>query len=90
LSRTVSRATDTFSFAVSVHEVYARSAPWPNETPIKAAKRVLDGERMSLPSERLPAEVVEIVKDAWKQDPAERPSMNEIVERLCMVRLAID
>eukprot|EP00027_Filamoeba_sp_ATCC50430_P004459 CAMPEP_0168552362 /NCGR_PEP_ID=MMETSP0413-20121227/6674_1 /TAXON_ID=136452 /ORGANISM="Filamoeba nolandi, Strain NC-AS-23-1" /LENGTH=843 /DNA_ID=CAMNT_0008582967 /DNA_START=113 /DNA_END=2644 /DNA_ORIENTATION=- len=83
----VSRASDVFSFGVVLWEIAEGKRPWiglSNQAVVDAV--VHRGERLSAPTRlRLPAEVWNLVLYCWHANPSDRPSFNQIYERLLQI-----
>lgn len=79
---------DVFSFAICMYEiihkymmVFAVSNRGTEEEIEAYASRVAQGYRPSI-MESLQSNLASIIKDAWHEDPKQRPSMSEIAKRL--------
>ena len=59
----------------------ARAPPWRDDSGIVAAKRVLNGERMTMPDDA-DAAAREVMQACWHEEAAARPTMATLVERL--------
>jgi tRNA A-37 threonylcarbamoyl transferase component Bud32 len=80
----IDQSADVYSFAILMWEVMYEQQPfsefeWQSdiEMHIKSGKR-LDLERKT----EVQLEIVELIKDCWHQDPAQRPLVNNVVQRL--------
>jgi len=73
--------SDVFSFGVVMYEVLQRKKPWDGYTPIDAAMRVIDGDRLET-SKGVPLIVQDIMSSCFEADPQKRNSMKLIFEKL--------
>ena len=74
-----SKASDVYSFAIVMWEIWSRQVPWSGLHPMKIMRKVVDkGERPPAPAE-MPADLREIMVRAWASAPADRPSFRKIV-----------
>jgi len=74
------------------YEMFSGKVPF-EDVPIYGLIPLLQrGERPSLPADNLSrrrglsAEMEDVIRDCWNQDPANRPSIDEVVERLQLLR----
>eukprot|EP00803_Ostreobium_quekettii_P000213 evm.model.scf_46EXC.5 EVM.evm.TU.scf_46EXC.5 scf_46EXC:142986-145882(-) len=79
---------DVFSFSIIMYEmlrksvllVFVATTGSPSDVE-NYAKNVVKGMRPPIPEE-WPADLVDLVKDCWHQDPDKRPTMKEVIPRL--------
>jgi len=78
-----SQASDVFSFAVLLFELFERAQPWRGELPVDIRRRVVAGERLTTLTKRYPnRRVLELMAVCWSAQPQERPTMDEVAQRL--------
>jgi len=74
-------ASDVYSFAIIVWEILAWSEPYVGMGPAQIMRKVaLHGLRPQIPQD-CPADLEKLLQDCWKDNPAERPSLSEIISR---------
>jgi hypothetical protein len=79
-----SMRSDVFAFGVLLFEIFARDRPWRQVEAREVGRRVLDGERMrvpELPNQRY-ADIERLMPECWRHEPAQRPTIFEIHDRL--------
>ncbi|EKX51315.1 hypothetical protein GUITHDRAFT_66208, partial [Guillardia theta CCMP2712] len=74
--------TDTFAFGILLWEVYSRQEPYDGEDLQTVLKEVADltlaePKRPKIPP-NIPKHAVTLMEDCWHNDPATRPTFNEI------------
>ena len=79
--RAYSHASDVFAFGVLLFEIYAAELPWGEMTNIQVAALVMGGQRLTLP-DKIPGDIKELQKWCWAQQPENRPTMAQVLERL--------
>ena len=82
-----STQADVFSAAVVLWEILTLDVPWEGVVPYRVIMDVPNGDRLAIPPPNeasIPeySEVVSLIKDAWKEDPNERPTMKEFHSRI--------
>lgn len=84
-----SNKADVYSFGIVLWEMIAKEQPFRGMTPIQAAFAVARQQmRPALPN-YTPTKVGELVEHCWNQDPIQRPSFEDIIEVLPMVRASM-
>jgi hypothetical protein len=82
-----SRASDVYMFGSTIYEIFMQNAPWSEKSAgsmegIRAAGfAVVQGERPPIPS-FWPEPLKSLVLDCWKHDPAERPTIQQVLKRI--------
>ena len=76
-----SEASDVYSFAIVMWEIWSRQVPWSGLRPMQIMKKVDKGERPPIPA-GMPAELRELMVRAWAHDAAERPTFEELAAKL--------
>ncbi|CAN0462475.1 unnamed protein product, partial [Ascophyllum nodosum] len=77
----VSFESDVYSFGIVAWEIVARQMPWANLNPRTIIRRVLAGERLSIPTETA-ADLAGVICSCWLDNPRARPKFAEILD--CM------
>ena len=79
----VSKAADVFAFGMVAAEVFTGERPFEGKSDSGAAHQILEGERPDLPQDAthigLTAQMRELLQMCWHKDPAERPTIDEVV-----------
>ena len=73
--------SDVFAFGVLVYEIYAQEVPWGELNNVKVARLVMAGKRLKL-TDKIPAQIRELMRDCWLHSPKARPSMRHCAQRL--------
>lgn len=78
-----SQASDVFSFAVLLFEVFERAQPWRDKLPVEIRRKVIAGKRLRTHEERYPnRRMLELMDDCWAAEADKRPTMDEVAQRL--------
>ena len=81
-----SKPADVFALSMLAIRVFTGNPPFEDCTDIRAASRILDGVRPVRPRNAedigLTPELWELLERCWNQDPARRPTIEEVV-RTC-------
>lgn len=77
------KASDVYAFGMCLWEMFTREIPFDGWTPFHIRDAVLEGERPPLPRsyDCLPV-IRDIVQRCWSDDPAARPTFEELERRL--------
>ena len=75
------RSCDVYSFAICLWSLFSRMPLYLNYTMFDIITRVTSGQRPSLDPIPSPS-LASLIQECWNQDPALRPSFNQIVTRL--------
>lgn len=71
-----------FSFAIVLWEIFSRKLPWADvKTTWSIRDKVENGER-PVPPKNTPPELVSLMSQCWANDPAHRPTFQEILDCL--------
>lgn len=74
--------SDVFSFGVILWELMTQSIPWKNLNSLQVVGVVgFMNRRLELP-EGLDPHVASIINDCWRSDPDQRPSFEELIQRM--------
>ncbi|EGD74805.1 TKL/DICTY4/DRK protein kinase [Salpingoeca rosetta] len=77
------KASDVYSFAIIMAEVFSRQDPYPAmEDMDKVLREVVRRKRRPSIPRAMPAELSIIMKESWHHDPDRRPSFNELSRRM--------
>ena len=76
-----SEASDVYSFAIVMWEIWSRQVPWSGLRPMQIMKKVDKGERPPIPA-GMPAELRELMVRAWAHNAGERPTFEELAAKL--------
>ncbi|KAJ1376147.1 Serine-threonine/tyrosine-protein kinase, catalytic domain [Sesbania bispinosa] len=74
--------SDVFSFGVILWELMTQSIPWKNLNSLQVVGVVgFMDRRLDLP-EGLDPNIASIINDCWRSDPEQRPSFEELIQRM--------
>ena len=77
-----SEASDVYSFAIVMWEIWSRQVPWSDTNPMQIMRNVVDnGERPPVPA-AMPPELRKLMVRAWAHDAGERPTFEELAAKL--------
>ena len=76
-----SEASDVYSFAIVMWEIWSRQVPWSGLRPMQIMKKVDKGERPPIPA-GMPAELRELMVRAWAHNAGERPTFEQLAAKL--------
>ena len=81
------KKVDVYAFAISALEVLLRRRAWENNGSKEIEIAVQQGLRPNLPDkienqDKISATLVNIIKSGWSEDPANRPTMQQILDKL--------
>jgi len=87
-------AIDVFSYGMILYQLLTRLLPFSNQKlkPTQIIVAMIHGKRPLLPNENenenmidCPEGYIELMKECWRQDPSQRPKVDEIWKRLRMM-----
>ncbi|KAL7716864.1 Protein serine/threonine kinase [Entamoeba marina] len=78
---------DIYSFAVTVYETYKWEDPYGSlfEYPWELAAFISSGKRLPQPDSMCDS-IYSLIDDCWKQEPSDRIGIEEIIERITLLR----
>ena len=71
---------DQFAYALTVWSVLTGEIPFKDKNIWEASDLIRDGKRPEIP-ERLPSQYKKLLREMWAQEPNQRPSFEEIMNR---------
>jgi serine/threonine protein kinase len=75
-------AADVWSFGVVLWEIFTRQVPWKDLSRKELEKKIwIDKEELSFPPD-CDSGIKKMIQDCWRIIPEERPTMEEICERI--------
>jgi len=81
-----SEASDAYAFGMIVWELFTREVPFAHLNPHQAALAVIaDDQRPTIPN-FVPPKFAELMLTCWQRDPRKRPSFQQIIERLKILK----
>ncbi|KAK2426002.1 PAS domain-containing protein tyrosine kinase family protein [Trifolium repens] len=76
--------SDVFSYGVVLWEIMTQSIPWKDLNSLQVVGIVgFMDRRLDLP-EGLDPHVASIINDCWQSDPQQRPSFEELIQRMML------
>jgi len=73
--------SDVFSFGVVIYEIMVEQEPWRGVSLVEASVKVVNGERMEIPSD-WPEFLEKLTRKCWHQNPDLRPDFGAIIDTL--------
>jgi serine/threonine protein kinase len=77
-----SPASDVFSFAVLLFEIFEKRTPWEGFAPFDIRDKVGKGKRINVDTSLYPAGTLALMDSCWNYLPAQRPSMDDVTAML--------
>ncbi|ELR16409.1 protein kinase domain containing protein [Acanthamoeba castellanii str. Neff] len=77
----LSKQSDVYSFGVVMWEILLEKAPYEQMDAVEAGQAIVEGKKLEIPA-WAPAEYASLLSDCWHDDPALRPSFNDIYLRI--------
>ncbi|CAJ1375827.1 unnamed protein product [Effrenium voratum] len=86
---TYDEKVDVFSYAMVIYEIICREVPFEEEEPADVGKYTVAGIRpdMDAVPPDCPPELIAVMQACWAQDPSERPSFADVLQRIESLRL---
>ena len=89
-SQNYDEKTDVFSFGISFFEILTCTKPYSdiiaqNSNTFVLMNKINSGIRPG-PLPIIPLNIVELIQDCWNQIPQVRPTMNEVIERIQLLK----
>lgn len=81
-SKTYTEKCDTFSYGITVWEIFARSRPHENIVNSFAVMWAVNSGGRPPSLQNCPKPLEELINRCWAHDPADRPDMSTVVKRL--------
>lgn len=78
---TYTEKADVYSFGIILWEIATRGILYPTLRVASVILAVLNGERPEIP-EDVPAGVASLIRRCWRDDPSDRPPMDEVLTML--------
>ncbi|KAJ6602966.1 kinase-like domain-containing protein, partial [Mycena sp. CBHHK59/15] len=81
--RSIHFGSDVYAFACVCYEILTGTAPFFELTNDAAViMKVIEGHRPSRPATGLEDDLWKLIEDCWRQEPDQRPTVTEIIQRL--------
>lgn len=80
-----SEKVDVYSFGVILWEMVSADIPFSSMSDVQAAMNVSSGMRPRIPAHIAPL-TKSLIEDCWRDNPAERPSFAEVLNRLAEIK----
>ena len=75
-------SSDVYAFAIILYEVFSRKDPYPVDADLETVlKEVVKRKRRPIVANNMPANIAQLMKEAWHPDPDRRPSFDELARR---------
>lgn len=72
---------DVFSFGIILYNIFVGDNPWTNIGRFQIQSKIVSCQRPVIP-DSIPEKISKLIKECWAQNPEERPSINEIINKL--------
>merc|ERR1712000_697920 len=77
--KTYSKKSDVWSYGVVIWEIFERSSPWPEMTPVQAAMLVVYENQHLQPPAHAPAFFKNMMLRCFARNPTSRPEFNDLI-----------
>ena len=77
--KTYSKKSDVWSYGVVIWEIFERSSPWPEMTPVQAAMMVVYENQHLQPPAHAPAFFKNMMLRCFARNPTSRPEFNDLI-----------
>ena len=81
-----SKQSDVYAFAITLYEVMTGQAAWEGKDATDILSSVLQRERPTIPAECHPF-IAKTIRACWAQEPADRPSFDELLASFNQARI---
>jgi serine/threonine-protein kinase CTR1 len=75
-------ASDVYSFGMIIWEMFTRDIPFNNLNPHQAALAVISEDKRPIIPNFVPPKFAQLINDCWTREPAARPTVPQILEKL--------
>ena len=77
-----SKECDVYSFAFIVYQLFSSKPPFNKMSPYSVFDSILKGKRPTINEKDIPEAYSNLIQECWSQDPAKRPTFDQIVDKL--------
>lgn len=80
--RSYDTKVDVYSYGILVWEIATKNVPYKGMSQAEIVSMVVRRQHRPKIDDSIPPQLADLIKQCWSQDPAARPSFDEIVQRL--------